>query len=123
MYEEDEYFKEAYASCENHVSRDRSPWIYYMLQEGFLFKGIQLCIPKCSMREYMLQEKHSGGLARHFEKDKTFAQSSVFFFFFGQVCTLMWINLWKCVGFFSMRRERARTLGYIILCQFQENHG
>jgi hypothetical protein len=44
-----------------------------MIQEGLLFKGNQLCIPKCSMRDTILKEKHSGGLARHFSHDKTFA--------------------------------------------------
>jgi hypothetical protein len=43
-----------------------------MIQEGFMFKGNQLCIPKCSMRDILLKEKHSGGLSRHFGHDKTF---------------------------------------------------
>jgi hypothetical protein len=37
-----------------------------------LFKSNQLCIPKCSIRENLLKEKHSGGLAGHFGHDKTF---------------------------------------------------
>jgi hypothetical protein len=45
-----------------------------MIQKGLLFKGNQLCIPKCSVRDNLLKEKHSGGLARHFGHDKTFAQ-------------------------------------------------
>jgi hypothetical protein len=45
-----------------------------MIQEGLLFKGNQLCIPKFSMRDNLLKEKHSGGLVGHFGHDKTFAQ-------------------------------------------------
>jgi hypothetical protein len=45
-----------------------------MLQEGFFFKGNQLCIPKFSMRDNLLKEKHSGGLAGHFSHNNTFAQ-------------------------------------------------
>ena len=45
-----------------------------MVQEGLLFKGNQLCIPRCSMRDNLLKDKHSGGLAGHFGHDKTFAQ-------------------------------------------------
>jgi hypothetical protein len=45
-----------------------------MIQDRLFFKGCQLCIPKCSMKENMLKEKHSGGLAGHFGHDKTFAQ-------------------------------------------------
>ena len=36
-----------------------------------LFKGIQLCIPRGSMRENIVNKKHSGGLAGHFGIDKT----------------------------------------------------
>jgi hypothetical protein len=47
-----------------------------MVQEGLLFIGNQLCISRCSMRDNLLKEKHSGGLAGHFGHDKTFAQLS-----------------------------------------------
>jgi hypothetical protein len=80
MYKDDADFKDAYASCENLVSRDKSPWLDYMTQEGLLFKGRKLCIPRCSMRENLLKEKHSGGLSGHFGQDKTFAQLSAFYF-------------------------------------------
>ena len=55
----------------------------YMIQEGLLFKGNQLCIPNCSMRENLLKEKHSGGLAGHFGHDKTFAKLSESYFWPG----------------------------------------
>jgi hypothetical protein len=45
-----------------------------MIQDGLLFRGNQLCIPKCSMRENLLKEKHSGGLVRHFSHEKTFSK-------------------------------------------------
>jgi hypothetical protein len=79
MYSEDEYFKEAHEACQNLVLRDRSPWMDFILQEGLLFKGSKLCIPKCSMRENLLQEKHSGGLVGHFGNEKTYAQLSNFY--------------------------------------------
>jgi hypothetical protein len=47
-----------------------------MIQDRLLFKGNQLCILNCSMRENLLKEKHSGGLAGHFGHDKTFAKLS-----------------------------------------------
>jgi hypothetical protein len=43
----------------------------YFLQDGYLFRGKQLCIPSGSMRENIIRELHSGGLAGHFGKDKT----------------------------------------------------
>ena len=76
MYAGDADFTEAYKAAENPVLRDRSPWMDYMIQEGLLFIGNQLCILNCSMRENLLKEKHSGGLAGHFGHDKTFAKLS-----------------------------------------------
>jgi hypothetical protein len=73
MYYDDANFKEAYEACANPVLRDRSQWVEYMIQQGLMFKGNQLCIPKCSMRDNILKEKHSGGLVGHFGHDKTFA--------------------------------------------------
>ena len=50
---------------------DRELWIEYKLQGGLLFKYSKLCIPRCSMRENLVQEKHNGGMAGHFRSDKT----------------------------------------------------
>jgi hypothetical protein len=83
MYAEDADFGEAYEAAENLVLRDQSPWIDYMIQEGLLFRGNQLCIPNFSMRENLLKEKHSGGLAGHFGHDKTFARLSKSYFWPG----------------------------------------
>jgi hypothetical protein len=74
MYRDDPDFKEAYEASENPILRDRSQWTEYMIQNGLLFRGNQLCILKCSMRENLLKEKHSGGLAGHFDHDKTFSK-------------------------------------------------
>lgn len=43
----------------------------YFIQEDMLFKGIQLCIPRGSIRENIMKEKHSGRLAGHFGIEKT----------------------------------------------------
>jgi hypothetical protein len=83
MYAEDPDFKEAYEASENLVLRDSSKWAEYMIQEGLLFKYNQLCIPNYSMRENLLKEKHSGGLAGHFGHDKTFVKLSKSYFYPG----------------------------------------
>ena len=79
MYKEDDDFKDIYASYDNIVTHNRRQWLDYMLHEGLLFRNSKLFIPKCSMRENLIQEKHSGGLSRHFGQDKTFSQLSTFY--------------------------------------------
>lgn len=70
MYKEDLDFGEAYAACEDHISKGRSPWIDYMIQEWVLLKGSNLYIPKCSKREKLIKEKHCGSLVGHFGQNK-----------------------------------------------------
>ena len=54
LYQMDVDFKEAYEACQNPLVRDKSPWLDYNLQEKLLFKGRQLCIPDCLMRENII---------------------------------------------------------------------
>jgi hypothetical protein len=74
MYRGDPDFKEAYEAYENPILRGKNQWTEYIIQDGLLFRGNQLCIPKCSMRENLLKEKHNGGLVGHFGHDKTFSK-------------------------------------------------
>ena len=67
LYEEDTDFSEVWYKCTNYIKAED-----FHIVEGFLFKGEQLCIPHTSLREALLKEAHSGGLAGHFEQDKTF---------------------------------------------------
>ena len=83
MYKEDVDFKDIYAAYESPVTHNRSKWLDYMLQEGFPFKNSKLCIPKCSMREKLIQEKHIGGFSGHLGQDNTFGKVSTFYFWLG----------------------------------------
>ena len=38
----------------------------YTLQDGYLFKVNKLCIPRSSVRDFLVWEIHAGGLASHF---------------------------------------------------------
>lgn len=80
LYQVDTDFREAFEAYQNSVLRNTSLWLDYNLQEGLLFKGGHLCIPDCSMRENIIQEKHSGGLAGHFGIDKTLEHLGHFYY-------------------------------------------
>ena len=98
MYGDDSDFKDSYEACENLVLRDRSQWVEYLIQDGLLFKGNQLCISKSYMRENLLKEKHSGGLARHFNHDKIVVQLN---------------NLYYCPG---MRTDVTKFVNRCRIC-------
>jgi hypothetical protein len=109
MYHDDVDFKETYEACANPVLRDRSQWIEYMIQEGLLFKGHQLCIPKCSIRDNFLKEKHNGGLAGHFGHDKTFAQLSNSYYWLGmRIEVINFVNRCRICQHVKGKRQNTR---------------
>ena len=65
FYDKDEDFGQLYAKCSKHPKGN------FLIQEGFLFKGIQLCVLRCSTRELLIREVHEGSLAGHFGENKT----------------------------------------------------
>ena len=80
LYEADIDFQEAFRACKNPVDVDRETWMEYALQDGLLFKNSKLCVPKCSMRMNLIQEKHNGGMVGHFGSDKIFGKLGYFYF-------------------------------------------
>eukprot|EP00253_Pinus_taeda_P027660 PITA_27660 len=104
LYKTDVDFREAYEACQNPLIRGKNPWLDYNIQEKLLFKGGQLCIPSRSMRENIIREKHSGGLAGHFGIDKTLEQLSHFYF-------------WP-----RMRRDVQRFVAKCKVCQLAKGH-
>jgi hypothetical protein len=74
LYESDSDFWEVVDQLKNPVPGNAdSVHGDYLMQDGYLFKGKQLCIPIGSMRENIIREFHSSGMAGHFGKDKTIA--------------------------------------------------
>jgi hypothetical protein len=80
----------------------------YLIHYGLLFKGRKLCIPKCSMRDNLLKEKHSGGLTGHFGHDKTFAQLSSSYYWQGMISEVkFFVN--KCIIFQYVKGRQHNT--------------
>ena len=66
LYPEDPNFAKAWKACTVPVTLDKMKWLDFIIQDGMLFKGNQLCIPRSFMRENLIKEKHISRLARHF---------------------------------------------------------
>jgi len=52
MYAKDDDFKEILKKCSKHA------YGLFHLENGFLFKGTRLCIPKSGFRVLLIQEPH-----------------------------------------------------------------
>ena len=50
LYENDLDFAVPWKSCQNHITNEKNKWVNYLIQEDMLFKGIQFCIPRRSIR-------------------------------------------------------------------------
>jgi len=65
LYASDEDFKALYSACQEHPKGD------FFIQDGGLFKGTPLCIPRSGSCEFLIREVHGGSLAGHFGENKT----------------------------------------------------
>uniref|UniRef100_A0A2N9H1M6 Integrase catalytic domain-containing protein n=1 Tax=Fagus sylvatica TaxID=28930 RepID=A0A2N9H1M6_FAGSY len=81
-----------------HPTRDD-----YFLQNGYLFKANRLCIPRTSIRDFLVWEIHAGGLAGHFGRDKTIEEVERQFY-------------WP-----SLKRDVAKIVGQCRTCQLAKH--
>ena len=67
LYASDADFGDYWVHCSNSQPSE------FLIYNGYLFFGKRLCIPNYSLREKIIRELHSGGLAGHFGRDKMIA--------------------------------------------------
>ncbi|GJR03940.1 RNA-directed DNA polymerase [Tanacetum coccineum] len=67
LYCDDPDFREIWSKCDN------GPFQQFFKLDGYLFKGVWLCISLCFLREVIILEGHAGGLTGYFMRDKTLA--------------------------------------------------
>lgn len=65
LYPSDEDFGEIWSKCEKHGFGE-----YYQF-EGYLYCANKLCIPRCSIRDLLVQEVHGGDMMGHFGVNNT----------------------------------------------------
>lgn len=66
----------------------------YLVQDGYLFKGSRLCIPRSSLRDKLIRELHSSSMSGHVGRDKTIANLKARYY---------WPQLKKDTGKFVQR--------------------
>lgn len=62
LYPTDPFFARIYCEADQHLHSD------YTVQDGFLFKGVRLCVPDCSLLLKIISELHNEG---HVGRDTT----------------------------------------------------
>lgn len=56
-------FEDPWKACKKPTITDISNWLDYFIQYDMLFIVVMLCMPRGSMRDNLINEKHSRGLA------------------------------------------------------------
>lgn len=92
-YVSDPFFSKVLQDLNDEKRRD------YLLINGYLFKGNQLCLPEGSLRLFVIKELHAGGLGGHFGRGKTEALVKLRYF-------------WP-----TLKRDVARFVQNCLVCQ------
>jgi hypothetical protein len=90
----------------------------FVLHNGFLFKGTQLCIPEGSLRLKIIKERHDEG---HMGRDKTFQLVAEQFYWPSMRREVD--KLVKSYRIVKYQKDRLPMLAYTYLFLFQNNHG
>ena len=99
-------FGEVYRVLSDGLIREKDD---YFLLDGYLFRANQLCIPRTSVRDFLIWEIHAGGMSGHFGRDKTVA--AVCDSFFWPTINRDVANLIKQCRTCAMAKQRKQNTG------------
>ncbi len=73
LYENDEDFHQIWMKQLKRLPLEKD----FVVQDGYLFNGNRLCIPRSSLRDKLIREMHSGSLSGHVGCDNTISNLEV----------------------------------------------
>jgi len=95
LYEHDDDFGQVWLKYLQGKPLDKD----YVVQDGYLFKNDQLCVPRSSLRDKLIRELHSSDLSGHVGRDKTIA------------------NLQECYYWPQLKRDAGKFVQRCHVCQ------
>ncbi|XP_056850683.1 uncharacterized protein LOC130500016 [Raphanus sativus] len=112
LYSTDAFFAKIHADLQLGINDD------YMLLDGFVFKGLRLCVPECSLRLQIISELHNEG---HVGRDRTLHLVSSSYF--GLHCVEMLSVLWLAAESANTRKGKRPMRVSIFPYLSLHNHG
>ena len=115
VYKDDQDFKELYESCQAHPKGE------FSIQEGYLFKGNRLCVPRCGTREPLLEKSMEVHLPITLEKTRCtlWSKSTTF----GLTCSRTFKTLSKDVPLVKWPKAMYFLKGFTLHCLLHKDHG
>ena len=98
LYVQDKDFGELYKECQKHPKGE------FLIHEGFLFRGTQLCVPQGGTWELLIREVHGGSLASHFGERKSLMMLKEHYF-------------WPC-----MQKDVHEVIKRCAICHMAKSH-
>lgn len=112
LYESDPFFSPIVIAVKDGTRSD------FTLTDGFLFRGVQLCVPDCSLRLKLIEELHARDMW-----GVTVLSSLCLLHIIGLHSAVMSRDLWSGAELVNWRREQLLMQAYTFPYRFPLSHG